>query len=205
MPSISPDSKKSCLTEFDITMNAYSDSEKNDDLATLGIDERSELNSDLVTGKYKKLARIYHPDKKGGTKEAFQKLKNAFDRLTAFLDDKNHNQSDVEYEKEFFKTSNFPLEKKNCFVVLLENNLSNQWEYCFKELYGKEKLLETGGIQFKVDGMTLSFYNKPKKDNKTKVLIQGKDKDNIFDYVFETMPKVYKTVLERCKKELPND
>ena len=50
--------------------------------------------------------------------------------------------------------------------------------------------------------MTLSFDNKPKKDNKTKVLIQGKDKDRIFDYVFETMPKVYRRVLEMGRSDL---
>ena len=95
-----------------------------------------------------------------------------------------------------FNTSNFPHEKKNCFVVVLENKLSNQWEQVFKELYGTERILESGGIQYKFSGMTLSFYNKPKKDNKTKVLIQGKDKDAIFEYVFESLPKVYKRVIE---------
>ena len=186
-------------------MKSYSDTEKKEDLATLGIEAGSELTSSLVSAKYKKLARILHPDKKGGTKEAFQKLKNAFDRLAEVVDDKNYKESDDDYEKEFFRTSNFPLEKKNCFVVILENKLSNQWENTLKDLYGTEKLLETGGMQFKVNGMTLSFYNKPKKDSKTKVLIQGKDKETIFEYVFETMPKVYKRVLEMCKNELTSE
>ena len=51
------------------------------------------------------------------------------------------------------------------------------------------KVLTTGGIQFKVESMMLR-YNKPKRDKKTKVLIQGKDKDAIVEYVFETMPKI---------------
>ena len=69
-------------------------------------------------------------------------------------------------------------------------------------MYGKEKYLETGGIQFKVQSMTLSFYNKPKKDSKTKILIQGKDKDGIIEYVFEVLPKVYREVSEMGKNEI---
>ena len=98
------------------------------------------------------------------------------------------------------KTSNIPFEKKNCFVVILENKKSDQWERVLKDLYGPEKLLETGGIQLKVETLTLSYYNKPKKDNKTKVLFQGKDKDAIIEYVFETMPKIYKKVMEMVKE-----
>ena len=38
----------------------------------------------------------------------------------------------------------------------------------------------------------------------TKVLIQGKDKDAIVEYVFETMPKIYRRVSEMGKTELQN-
>jgi hypothetical protein len=64
-------------------------------------------------------------------------------------------------------------------VVILENNLANNWEYTIKDIYGEEKALDNGGIQFKVESMTLNFYNKPKKDNKTKILIQGENKEAI--------------------------
>ena len=128
--------------------------EYKEDLATLDIKDITNLTSELVTSKYKKLAKIYHPDKKGGTKEAFQKLQNAYDRLSAMIDDDpsgSDSKADTEdYEKDFFRTSNFPLERKNCFVVILENEFSDQWEYVLKDLYGTEKYLETGGIQFKV-------------------------------------------------------
>jgi hypothetical protein len=147
----------------------YSEYQIKQDLATLEIEDGSNLTSRFLTQTFKKLARIHHPDKTGGTKEAFQKLHNAYDRLTAMVDDVYNDKSDDDYEKVFFKTSNFPLEKKNCFIIILENKLSDQWDYILKDLYGPEKPLDTGGIQFKVGSMTLSFYNKPKKDNKTKV------------------------------------
>ena len=53
--------------------------------------------------------------------------------------------------------------------------------------------------------MTLSFYNKPKKDNKTKILIQGKDKDAICNFVFDTMPKIYSRVMAVGKQEIQNE
>ena len=187
-------------------MVQYSDYQLKQDLATLEIKDGTNLSSKFLTLKYKKLAKIHHPDKKGGDKEAFQKLQNAFNRLTAMLDDGHCSDSEDDFEKEFFRTSNFPLEKKNCFVVILENKRSNYWEYVLKDLYGAEKILNTGGIQFKFESMALSFYNKPKKDNKTKVLIQGKNKDAIIEYVFETMPKIYRRVIEMGKvTELQNE
>ena len=170
-------------------MDQYSEIQLKEDLAILGIKPGSNLTSRLLTISFKKLAKIHHPDKSGGTKEAFQKLQNAYDRLTAMIEGVPDDESIDDYEKEFFKTSNFPLEKKNCFVVILENKLSDQWEYVLKDLYGQEKVLTTGGIQFKVESMMLSYYNKPKKDKKTKVLIQGKDKDAIVEYVFDLCPK----------------
>ena len=102
-------------------MNQYSDIQIKEDLAVLEIKEGSNLTSGFLTSKFKKLAKTRHPDKKGGTKEAFQKLQNAYDRLTAMIDEKNDEESDDVYEKEFFRTSNFPFEKKNFFVVILEN------------------------------------------------------------------------------------
>ena len=64
-------------------------------------------------------------------------------------------------------------------MVILEINLANNCEYTLKDIYGEEKALDNGGIQFKVESMTLNFYNKPKKDNKTKILIQGGNKEAI--------------------------
>ena len=60
----------------------YSEYQLKQDLSTLGIEEGYTLTSKYLTGKFKNLARIQHPDKKGGSKEAFQRLKNAYDRLS---------------------------------------------------------------------------------------------------------------------------
>ena len=83
-------------------MDQYSEYQKKQDLAVLGIEEGSNITSRLLTVKYKNLARILHPDRKGGNKEAFQKLKNAYDRLTAMLDWDQCEKTEDDYEKQFF-------------------------------------------------------------------------------------------------------
>ena len=130
-------------------MAQYSEYQLKQDLTTMDIKDEANLTSMLLTLKYKKLAKIHHPDRKGVNKEEFQRLQNAFDRLIEMLDNGCYSESEEDYEKEFFRTSNFPLEKKNSFVVILENKLSNHWEYVLKDLYGPERILDTGGIQFK--------------------------------------------------------
>ena len=126
----------------------YSENQVKLDLLTLEIEEGRKLTSRVLTSAFKRLAKIFHPDKKGGTKEEFQNLQNAYNRLAAMVVDGN-DESDENYEAEFFKKSNFPLEKKTCFVVILENSFADQWEHTLKDLYGTENPLDNGGIQFK--------------------------------------------------------
>ena len=103
----------------------YSENQVKLDLLTLEIEEGRKLTSRVLTSAFKRLAKIFHPDKKGGTKEAFQNLQNAYNRLAAMVEDGN-DESDENYEAEFFKKANFPLERKTCFVVILENKLADQ-------------------------------------------------------------------------------
>ena len=121
----------------------YSEYQINQDLATLDIEEGCSFTLKFLTGKFKNLARIQHPDKKGGSKEAFQKLKNAYDRLSDMLRD-GQGEEDDNYESEFFKKSNFPLERKTSFVVILENKFANNWEYTLKDIYSEGKALDNG-------------------------------------------------------------
>ena len=80
-------------------------------------------------------------------------------------------------------------------MVLLENKLSSQWDFVLKDLYGPGSNLENGGIQFKLENMTISI--------RTKLVIQGgKDKEEIFEYVFSSLPNIYQRVITMCKKEV---
>ena len=170
------------------------------DLAVLEIKVGATLTIRYVTEKFRRLAKIHHPDRPGGDKETFQKLHNAYLRLLATLNDNLPENIDDIHIKEFFKKTNFPLEKSSCFVVLLENELSKQWEQVLKELYGEGNPLVNGGIQFKMENMSVSFYEKPKKNKRTKLLIQGKEKDHIFEFVFSTLPNIYQRVVNLEKK-----
>ena len=101
-------------------MKNYTENQKKEDLETLDL-KGDNLSIKLLIGRFKKLAKIRHPDK-GGSKEAFQRLKNAYDRLLEYIEsEKNIEDEELDHEKIFFKTANFPHEKKNCFVVILEN------------------------------------------------------------------------------------
>ena len=49
-------------------MEYYSENQKREDLAILGIEEGRSLTSRFLTATYKNLAKIHHPDRKGGEK-----------------------------------------------------------------------------------------------------------------------------------------
>jgi DnaJ-class molecular chaperone len=55
---------------------------RQDDLRELGLSEAEvEADSRNITRRYRELARERHPDKNRGSKEAFQQLVNAYERL----------------------------------------------------------------------------------------------------------------------------
>ena len=77
------------------------------DLQILKIDtvDNEGISKRYVTAKYKNQARVIHPDKPGGDKEAFQELLNAYRRVIKYLEENNDDEAD--YEAEFFKRHKF--------------------------------------------------------------------------------------------------
>ena len=71
------------------------------DLETLTIDENAVLTVKFVTAKYKKLAKIRHPDREGGITSEFQELQSAYKRVINFLE----GQGEVVVEVDDFETS----------------------------------------------------------------------------------------------------
>lgn len=69
----------------DITMAGYD--QMKEDLDILEIDENQELANKYVTAKYKKLAKIKHPDRDRGDTEEFQVLSNAYKRIIKYLEE----------------------------------------------------------------------------------------------------------------------
>ena len=96
-----------------------------DDLKKLDISEDQELTKRYVTGKYKKMAKILHPDKAGGTDEDFQELQQAYGRLIDYIEENQNREAyeeeERDYETEFFKKHNFLKECTSSFVLYIEN------------------------------------------------------------------------------------
>ena len=92
------------------------DKQFKEDLVTLDIpfDDAEYPSIRSVNLKFKKLAKVKHPDKPGGTNEDFQKLIAAYRRVIEYLEkaptDTVDKEDDDHFEKEFFMRSNFPKE-----------------------------------------------------------------------------------------------
>ena len=91
-----------------------------EDLEVLEIDLSQELTIRYVTSKYKRLAKILHPDRKGGDKCKFQELLNAYRRIVRYIEDNIRTEDDVteeDFEKEFFMKNNIMKECMTSYVV----------------------------------------------------------------------------------------
>ena len=100
-----------------------------DDLEVLEIDITQELNIRYVTLKYKKLAKVVHPDRKGGDKCKFQELLNAYKKVISYIEDNMKNEDDMEednFEKDFFMKHNMMKECMSSYVIYIEENLAEK-------------------------------------------------------------------------------
>ena len=141
-----------------------------------------------VISRYRKLAKLNHPDKHVGASEAekealnaaFQEMHSIYDRIIDYIDNvRDDDLSEDNFSIDFFRKNNFPKQKKSSTIVVLENEFASEWEDIMSESFGEGKPLANGvsGKIFKKDGFTITLYLMPKSDGKTKVHIQGCDVD----------------------------
>jgi curved DNA-binding protein CbpA len=104
-----------------------------EDLAVLELSEG--VSSQKIRQKYKQLARRDHPDK-GGSKEAFQRLSDAYERLSGPRDDSN--ESEV-YEYQSSARDSYSDDDQDDFM---SNCWYNQYYYFFQRRWnsGYEKM-----------------------------------------------------------------
>lgn len=124
-----------------------------------------ELSKREVLKRYRKLAKINHPDRNGGTNEAFQDIQNIYRKIVDFLEKKYTFETkcdDEDWDKEFFTKNNFAKQHISSTVVVLQNEYTNQWQEVFADLYGNGKPVVAGKI-FKYKELTITLYDKPKK------------------------------------------
>ena len=162
-----------------------------------------------------KLALVRHPDKNGGPTAAFQELLNAYNRTLKHIAENlfNDNLSDEEeFVKDFFKKFNFPKENVQSFTILIQNEMADFWEDVLSENYNDPTINQASkGIQWKTlynandtaTKISITLWKTPKNDNQSKILIQGGKQSMNTIFVFDELPKIYKSVKERSKKGLP--
>ena len=165
-----------------------------DDLNLLDIGEEQELTKRYVTGKYKKKAKLMHPDKLGGKKEDFQDLYNAYCRLLEYIEDNQtkeaYEEEEEDYETEFFKKHNVLKECTSSFVLYIQNELADRWQKVLEKhltMHSCDKCR----IIFKTGDITVTLYVKPKKDPKSKVHIQGKSQKRNLEFIMEKLSMFY--------------
>ena len=179
----------------------YTKTELEKDLNTLKIDIAEELSVKYVTLKYKRVAKERHPDK-GGEKDLFQELQTAYKRVIEYLESKeNELIKDEDYEKEFFMKNNFMKECTKSFVVYIQDDMVHYWKIVFQRHLKVYKSNEVGTTIFKTGSVTVTLYDKPKTDPRSKIHVQGKDQAMNLEFIVEKMSLYYQ---EACTIKYQN-
>ena len=168
-----------------------------EDLITMNVDDSQELTKKYVTARYKKLAKDRHPDKEGGTKEAFQELQNAYLRIISFLEEKEIKEASedvvVDFETEFFKKHNIVKECTASFVIYIQDSYVDRWRKVLERhitLHRPDK----GRTIFKAGKITVTLYDKPKKDPRSKLHIQSGDQNKNLEFILDCLSLFYREV-----------
>jgi hypothetical protein len=172
----------------------YTEEQLKKDLVTLSIETWDNLSIRFVTLKYKRLAKERHPDREGGNKGEFQDLQNAYKRVIAYLEDAmDVEESDIDFEKEFFMKHNIMKECTSSFVVYIQECLVTNWKNVFHRHLTFHKM-DKVQIIFKDSNITITLYEKPKKDPRSKLHIQSNDQRKNLEFIMENLASFYKEV-----------
>ena len=165
------------------------------DLEILHIEENVTLTIKLVTAKYKRLAKEKHPDREGGKTCDFQELQGAYKRVIKLLENEENVSvpDEFDYEKEFFMKNNFMKECTNSFVIYIQESLVSNWKRAF-ERHLKVHRFDKGRLIFKTGEITLTLYEKPKKDPRSKIHIQSSDQQINLEFIMDKLASFYKEV-----------
>ena len=131
------------------------------DCEILEIDDAKSITKQYVTTKYRKLAKQRHPDRDGGTKEEFQVLQNAYKRVIRHLE--SGEKDEVDTETDFFMKNNVNKECSSSYVLYIQEELVKKWRTVLEKHLTFHKM-DNIRIIFKDGSITITLYEKPKKD-----------------------------------------
>ena len=139
-----------------------------------------------VMKMWRKACMKHHPDK-GGEKEEFQKIQDAFQKSGVMINElSNDNVNDAEecFAMKLFEQFNSKKENSNSYTIHVQNNRAPDWDKSFTFLYGQSQIPnqnESNGRhwshnEYTVDGVStkisITMWVKP-KDNQPKLVIQS--------------------------------
>ena len=155
------------------------------------------------------LSRKKHPDKPGGSKQAFQELLDAYERIGKLIQDKS--QEDVDDEEEtlarnLFKETNFERINLYSITISILTIHVDAWYKVLCEKYGKpdDNSNTSNGMKFEVENYEYENHSsslcvillKKEKYKRSTLLIDAKRKQPIcIDYVEKELPNLFEKVL----------
>ena len=166
------------------------------DLETLKIDESQDITKQYVTAKYKRLAKEIHPDRPGGVTSDFQELLNAYRRIIKHLEEKDEEDEEIkeeDYETEFFKKHNFMKKCSASYIVYIQEKFVERWRKVLDRHIVFQKMDKIRVI-YKTGDITITLYQKPKKDPRSKLHIQSGDQGKNLDFILEKLSMFYREV-----------
>ena len=177
---------------------------KDYELLEIDINTNENITERYVTLKYKKRARIVHPDKIGGNKSDFQELLNAYRRIIKHLENMKKEgevEAEDDPEKEFFMKHNFMKECTNSIVVYVEDGLVDKWKQVLMRHLSFQNM-DKCRIIFKSSILTVTLYARPKKDPRSKIHIQSGNQKANLDFVMDTMANLYQEVCKQVQLDI---
>ena len=168
----------------------YNKKELEQDLKTLNIQSNEELSVKYVTICYKRVAKEKHPDK-GGEKDLFQELQAAYKRVVEHLEVNKPEKVDYDYEKEFFVKNNIVKECMKSFGIYVQEEMVQYWKIVFQKHLKVHRSSENSNTIFKTGAITLTLYEKPKVDQRSKIHIQGKNQALNLEFILEKLSLYY--------------
>ena len=176
------------------TKKKMMDAQLKEDFETLQIDgTTATITVKLVTTKYRKLAKQRHPDREGGSKVEFQDLQNAYKRIIKYLERTQEDPND--YEKEFFMRNNVCKECTTSFVVYIQNREYKSWKTVLEKHLDLHRDDEKKRVIFKTGIFTVTLYDMPRIDLKSKIHIQSSDQQANIEFIMDKLSAMYQEVV----------